>query len=554
MAFQLLDPTQSFIEGQAAAGQRQTQALQNATGQVGLLGKLQEMQQQQQLRSALAQSGGDLSKAIPALIQSGNIQGAVHLGELVKQQQAIAQSQRVSDWRASAPQFMTGGQPEIPPQSDELGGGPGRAAIPGQLDFNKFLQAGAVAGAVNPEVYANHQATQEATKARLAQSAQSALQTFQFHMLTAKNTADRDKATELYRNAQLEIKRQEMDPFGMIGRTQSPQTTPALPSVPAPDSGQFPSTTASLQAPPNTDLAREQANLATIDSEIKLAGTDQRKLGILNQERQAVAGKIQSLQSQPTETPGVTSPPAEGLHGEEFLKTLNPALATQIKGYAEGRIAFPSGFALKAPYFQAMLRAIGQYDPSFDQVDYNKRNRTATDAATGTMSKSNNALNTGIGHLAQLSNMVDPLGNVDITAANAVKNYVGQHFLGSTGKTNFDAVAARVAPEITRIWRGSGGAEADIKRDLDTLSSSAAPQQLHEAIANIAGLMESKLEANTKQYQQGMGTTGSGYNAITKENKKLLDVLSGRAGSNALPAGLPDKSSIDAELKRRGKL
>jgi hypothetical protein len=62
-----------------------------------------------------------------------------------------------------------------------------------------------------------------------------------------------------------------------------------------------------------------------------------------------------------------------------------------------------------------------------------------------------------------------------------------------------------VAPEIVGIWRNAGGAEADIKRDIDSLKSSNTPEQLHGAILNIAGLMRSKIESNNYEYKSTMG-------------------------------------------------
>ena len=126
-------------------------------------------------------------------------------------------------------------------------------------------------------------------------------------------------------------------------------------------------------------------------------------------------------------------------------------------------------FALKSPYWQKMLQLVAQYDPSFDAVEYNARARARTDATSGKLAQNNNALNTGIGHVWQLAQAVDALHNGNWQSFNALKNWWSEEF-GGTAPTNFEAIRDRVAPEITKVWRGAGGAESDIKRDIATLS------------------------------------------------------------------------------------
>jgi hypothetical protein len=55
--------------------------------------------------------------------------------------------------------------------------------------------------------------------------------------------------------------------------------------------------------------------------------------------------------------------------GPAFLQTLSPPDAELVKALAEGRLAFPGGFALKAPWWQQKLEQVAQYDPSFDATN-----------------------------------------------------------------------------------------------------------------------------------------------------------------------------------------
>ena len=241
--------------------------------------------------------------------------------------------------------------------------------------------------------------------------------------------------------------------------------------------------------------------------------------GWINPQTQTITPAAPIRQQEQSSPPGVSD-----VHGGDFLKTVDPNMANQVKALSEGRMQFPSGFALKSPYWQKMLQLVAQYDPSFDAVEYNARARARTDATSGKLAQNNNALNTGIGHVWQLAQAVDALHNGNWQSMNAVKNWWNAEF-GGTAPTNFEAIRDRVAPEITKVWRGAGGAESDIKRDIGTLSTAKSPAQLYGALSEIAGLMQSKIEANEAQYGNIMGPMAGKLQMITPQSQEVLKRL-----------------------------
>ena len=238
---------------------------------------------------------------------------------------------------------------------------------------------------------------------------------------------------------------------------------------------------------------------------------------------------------------------SKDLHGPELLKALPQPIADQVKALAEGRMQFPAGFALKSPYWQQMISMVSQYDPSFDAVNYNSRASTRKDFTSGKASEQIRALNTVTQHIGQLSGLVDALKNSDFQTYNSIANSLKTK-MGWTGKTDFDTVAPKVAEELTRAWRGAGGAEADIKRDIDVISSSNSPQQLHSSLANLGGLLEGQLDSLKAKYEQGMGTTAQTVQVVMPAARATLDKLRLKASKSA-----PQTSTIfdqaDAILK-----
>lgn len=224
--------------------------------------------------------------------------------------------------------------------------------------------------------------------------------------------------------------------------------------------------------------------------------------------------------------------PQTGLTGEAYLKTLPPPIASEVKAYAEGRRPFPTGFALKTPYFQMLIQAVGQYDPTFDAVNYNARAKTRADFTSGKSAQTINALNTVTQHLDQLSGATDQLKNTWSPTYNSVANFLSKQS-GAKVVTNFETTKKAVTDELTRAWRQAGGTEADIKSWSSVLDAANSPEQLHGAIAEMGHLLEGKLSALENQYQQGMGTTA--VKVVTPEARATLQKLEQRAGGSAAP-------------------
>ena len=199
-----------------------------------------------------------------------------------------------------------------------------------------------------------------------------------------------------------------------------------------------------------------------------------------------------------------------GQVNDEFLQTLAPAAASQVKALAEGRMAFPTGFALKSAYWQAMIDAVAKYDPLFDATNYNNRAKVRTDFTTGKSAQTINALATVVQHLGRLEKSIDGLGNFEGVpifnkTANEFKNWLKRQG-GDTKELNkFQADVQAVSSELVRAWRQAGGTEQDIQDWRKTMDASDSPSGLKASMAEMADLLEGKLLAMQNQLEQGLG-------------------------------------------------
>jgi hypothetical protein len=229
---------------------------------------------------------------------------------------------------------------------------------------------------------------------------------------------------------------------------------------------------------------------------------------------------------------------SSGLSGDDFLKTLAPNIATEVKAYAEGRRPFPSGMAMKTPYFQKMIELVGQYDPTFDAANFNARSKARQDFTSGASAKNINALNTVVGHLSDLSQKASALGNSNSQYYNELKNWVKTK-MGDAAVPSFETVKKGVTDELTRVWRQASGAEADIKAWAESLNAANSPAQFQGVLATISDMIESKLSALENQRDQAMGKGGRDIAIITPQTRQNLDALKGSSAAPSNPYRKP---------------
>lgn len=231
-------------------------------------------------------------------------------------------------------------------------------------------------------------------------------------------------------------------------------------------------------------------------------------------------------------------PKLAGLTGQELISKLPAAQAQTVKALSEGRLQFPSGMALSKPYWQQMLGLVGQYDPTFDQANPRSRAQTRVDFTSGKSAQNITALNTVIGHLDDLDHAIDGLHNVGIPAANKVINWAVGASGQDAGIKTFETAKTAVANELTRVFRGTSGAEADIQAWQKQLDAASSPESLRAVVHAMAELINSRLEALGEQYSQGMGRSSDPIRLLTPDKQHAFDRMrSGVAPTDAGHAG-----------------
>ena len=253
----------------------------------------------------------------------------------------------------------------------------------------------------------------------------------------------------------------------------------------------------------------------------------------------------------PAATPAGAAAMSAALSGQDFLATIPKQMGDQVKALAEGRMAFPGGFALKSPYWQQMIQMVSQYDPSFDAVNYNARASTRKDMTSGTGARNLTAINTAIGHLDSLDKAATALGNNDYPRLNQIWNAIAPEVGGTetAGKLRtFQQAKEAVANELMRVFRGTGASSADTQKWAETINQSDSPAALKSSIKSAVDLLDSRIEALNEQYKRGMGTTSDVMEMVNPKSKTTLERLRGggqeTAGKVTAPAAPTRVSSL----------
>lgn len=193
--------------------------------------------------------------------------------------------------------------------------------------------------------------------------------------------------------------------------------------------------------------------------------------------------------------------------GDAFLEQLPSGDQAIVKKVVAGEVD-PRSLSARDGYRNRIIAAASQYDDAYDQTNLTARVKArAAWAPGGSVGVSNNALDTVVGHIGNLSKDVDQLDNFGgyATILNAPKNWANKK-AGETAVTNFNTDADAVATELAKAYKGAGAlAEGQIKEWRSNLDPNMSTPQLKGSIDHVLGLLDSKADANLKQWNDTMG-------------------------------------------------
>jgi hypothetical protein len=259
--------------------------------------------------------------------------------------------------------------------------------------------------------------------------------------------------------------------------------------------------------------------------------------------RAEIAHTQEQTRASQANNPDLANMGGPALGGEELLKSLDPGTAGLVKAYAEGRMAFPGGAAMRSPRMMQLLSLVSAYDPNFDAKDFNTRNKAQMAFTSGKQGDAVRAADQAIAHAGSLADTIEKLDNFNglATPLNAPVNAVEQ-FFGDPRQGQFKQNALALSSELRKVFAGSGGGSLSELQSWESgLPVNASKEQQRAYLAKGMDLLQGGIGALNDQYQRSMGPRANIRDLLSPTAKAALEKLeTGGSSSSAAPAGIPD--------------
>jgi hypothetical protein len=214
--------------------------------------------------------------------------------------------------------------------------------------------------------------------------------------------------------------------------------------------------------------------------------------------------------SSPTSTGGTPSNAAPGMSEGNIYESLPKPQRDIVDSMVAGRMAPPSSFALKTPYWNTLLAAANERaianGGTFDAALWGQKFNANKDLAPqGKSGQTINALDTVQGHIEKLSDAVEKLDNSDFRAYNAVRNGIADYTpLDPARAQKLQAAKDAIKPvldEMSRAYKGGHMSDTEIRSWGELISGAQGKTQQRQAIADFTDFLNTKRGALATQYK-----------------------------------------------------
>jgi hypothetical protein len=196
------------------------------------------------------------------------------------------------------------------------------------------------------------------------------------------------------------------------------------------------------------------------------------------------------------------------LSGEDFLKTQPADVQQLVKAWSNGDLAVPAPGSLasmRGSVPQA-LEALQQYDPTgYNNIINGVRVKTAKGfSPDGTEGKTMGFAGKALDHLDQFRDLANKMKNSSLPMYNSIANKAEQ----MTGGSNYTAAQQQreyVMSELSKFLKGGTPAEAEIRRNLESIDLNGSPEQIQKGIDTVKTLILGQVDPLVDQYNTTMG-------------------------------------------------
>jgi flagellum-specific peptidoglycan hydrolase FlgJ len=224
------------------------------------------------------------------------------------------------------------------------------------------------------------------------------------------------------------------------------------------------------------------------------------------------------------------------LTGKEYLATLPKEQANTVQLMVEGKIPPPTSFAMSKPYWQNMISAAKNYDPTFDATAWAGRVAGTRDFSAGKSAEMVRSANQTLHHVGSLLDSMDKLNNGTYPMLNSVGNFIAEA-RGSGAQGAFRTNAHAVAEELSKVFKGNNLSDAEIKSWEHNLHENMSPEQQRTQVAKLSELLQGSLHALDEKRTASLGPIAAEKAGpiIKEEGQRVLERINKWVNGNKTP-------------------
>jgi hypothetical protein len=249
---------------------------------------------------------------------------------------------------------------------------------------------------------------------------------------------------------------------------------------------------------------------------------------------QSLAGSRQIDPNPVNSSVGADVPGDPNKQGEAYLATLPGGIRGTVKAIANGQMAAPSSFALTKPYWQQVMGAVTQYDPTFDSSTQPQRVAAAKAfTGNGKAAQAVASIDRLSYHLNDLYRDSQALTGWNLGPASGLFN-AGVQTFQKAAVARYTAALPFVAGELQKLTKNGSATEAEGRQIMANLAPTQPASARLAAMQQLAELAQGQFKPIRDQWTSAYPDGRPMPMDVSPEANAILDSLNGDKGPVAI--------------------
>lgn len=248
----------------------------------------------------------------------------------------------------------------------------------------------------------------------------------------------------------------------------------------------------------------------------------------------AIAGSVK-LDPNPVNNNGVDGLPGDPTKsGDAYLQTIPQGIRSTVKAVASGQMAPPTSFAMTKPYWQQVMAAVTQFDPSYDSSTQPLRVAAAKQfTGNGKAAQVVSSVNRLAYHINDLYRDSRDLSGWNLGPASGLVNSGLQSF-EKAALARYNATLPFIAGELQKLSKNGSAAEGETRQIMANLAPTQPASARLAAVQQLVELAQGQFKPIRDQWQAAFPDGRNMPVDISPETNAIFDAVENDHGPVAI--------------------